>query len=145
MPPHTEPPQPPSGTTPERLLDGTLPAGVYRWPDPLDDLPSRARDAGWHTSRLSLDEVPDKESLMRACAQALRLPEYVGHNWDALEEALGDLSWWPEAPGHLLLVNGWPSYARRLPRDAATLLSVLNQVTALDPGVRPTPLTVLVD
>ncbi|XSG75038.1 barstar family protein [Herpetosiphon llansteffanensis] len=38
-------------------------------------------------------EISSKPDLLHACAQALQFPAYVGQNWDALEEALNDLSW----------------------------------------------------
>lgn len=34
-----------------------------------------------------------KRDLMRALDIGLKLPAYFGHNWDALEECLRDLSW----------------------------------------------------
>ena len=34
-----------------------------------------------------------KRDLLRALAIGLKLPAYFGHNWDALEECLRDLSW----------------------------------------------------
>lgn len=34
-----------------------------------------------------------KQDLLRALATGLNLPKYFGHNWDALEECLRDLSW----------------------------------------------------
>jgi RNAse (barnase) inhibitor barstar len=48
-----------------------------------------------------LDAVRDKEGFLSAVAQALTFPAWFGHNWDALEECLTDLSWQP-APGYLL-------------------------------------------
>ena len=38
-------------------------------------------------------EISSKADLLHACGQALQFPSYVGHNWDALEEAFNDLSW----------------------------------------------------
>jgi len=37
-----------------------------------------------------------KQKLLCVLADKLRFPAYFGHNWDALEECLGDLSWLPE-------------------------------------------------
>ena len=47
----------------------------------------------------------DKETLMRNFAAALGFPAWFGHNWDALEDCLGDLSW-SNAQGHVLLIEG---------------------------------------
>ena len=37
--------------------------------------------------------VSSKRELMRVLARELQLPEYFGHNWDALDECLRDFSW----------------------------------------------------
>lgn len=34
-----------------------------------------------------------KQDLLRALAEGLKFPPYFGHNWDALEECMCDLSW----------------------------------------------------
>ena len=43
-----------------------------------------------------------KEELLKNIAQALGFPDWFGHNWDALEDCLSDLSW-REAPGYIVL------------------------------------------
>jgi RNAse (barnase) inhibitor barstar len=37
--------------------------------------------------------IGTKMSLLNVLKRELRLPEYFGENWDALDECLGDLSW----------------------------------------------------
>ncbi len=39
--------------------------------------------------------VRSKEKLLSVLSRGLRLPNYFGWNWDALEECLQDLSWLP--------------------------------------------------
>ena len=55
-----------------------------------------------------------KSELLKNIAQALGFPDWFGHNWDALEDCLSDLSW-REAPGYVLLFEK-PSARRRLRR-----------------------------
>jgi RNAse (barnase) inhibitor barstar len=50
-----------------------------------------------------LDAVRDKEGFLSAVAQALTFPAWFGHNWDALEDCLTDLSW-QQAPGYLVIL-----------------------------------------
>lgn len=76
-------------------------SGVYRAAraEPISQAAQRMR--------LSLARIAfgNKETLLRNFAAALRFPAWFGHNWDALEDCLGDLSW-SDAPGHVLLIEG---------------------------------------
>lgn len=49
-----------------------------------------------------------KQDLLRALATGLKLPKYFGHNWDALEECLRDLSWMPADASIVLLHEQLP-------------------------------------
>ncbi|AWZ16954.1 barstar family protein [Streptomyces sp. ICC1] len=92
---------------------------------PLAPAVAAAEEAGWTVLRLDLDGVRGKAGLMRRCAGVLRVPEYFGANWDALADALADLSWLPDAPGRLLAVTSWRGYAGERPEDWETLQEVL--------------------
>ncbi|MEV7443662.1 barstar family protein [Streptomyces sp. NPDC091204] len=96
-------------------------------PQPIAPALAAADAAGWTTVRLDLDGVRGKAELMRRFGDALRLPEWVGGNWDALADAMRDLSWLPEAPGRLVAVTSWRDYAAARPGEWETLVEVLEE------------------
>ncbi|CAM5369346.1 hypothetical protein SAVIM338S_01502 [Streptomyces avidinii] len=96
-------------------------------PQPLAPAVAAAEEAGWAVLRLDLDGVRSKAALMRRCGAALGAPEYFGANWDALADALRDLSWLPDAPGRLVAVTSWRGYAGERPDDWETLREVLEE------------------
>ncbi|MGN5390937.1 barstar family protein [Streptomyces sp. JL7001] len=97
-------------------------------PQPLAPALAAAEAAGRSTVRLDLDGVRGKAELMRRCGDALRLPEWVGGNWDALADALRDLSWLPvAAEGPLVAVTGWRGYAGARPAEWETFVEVLEE------------------
>ncbi|MBZ9594827.1 barstar family protein [Streptomyces erythrochromogenes] len=96
-------------------------------PQPLAPALAAAEEAGWTTLRLDLDGVRSKAGLMGRCGEALRLPEWVGGNWDALADALRDLSWLPGAAGRLVAVTSWRGYAGARPGEWETFVEVLEE------------------
>lgn len=62
----------------------------------------------------------DKAEMLARIAEALRFPPYFGHNWDALDECLGDLPWL-QAPGALIVLE---LDAATSPRDVEVLLAI---------------------
>ncbi len=55
---------------------------------------ARRRGAATHL----VPAVTGKAALLDALADTLAFPGWVGRNWDALADALGDLSWLPAGP-----------------------------------------------
>ena len=69
----------------------------------------------------SVSEIAGGPSLFGELATALELPDYFGHNWDALEECLGDLE--NERP-IVLLVNNAQMRWRRASEEMTMLVDV---------------------
>jgi len=85
--------------------------------------------------------VDSKRALITALGAALDFPEWVGTNWDALHDALGDLSWQP--PGaHALVWVGSAVLERASPRDHELALRILSDAAEAS-GDSAHPLTVL--
>ncbi|MFJ2825719.1 barstar family protein [Streptomyces toxytricini] len=99
-------------------------------PRPLAPALAAAEEAGWATVRVDLGGVRGKAELMRRWEEALELPHWFGRNWDALADALGDLSWLPETPGRLIAVTSWRGWAAARPGDWETLREVLEEAVA---------------
>jgi hypothetical protein len=88
-----------------------------------------------------LGPVRTKAELLHGLAQALEFPGWVGRNWDALADALGDLSWLP--PGAKVVVwAGADALRARQPTVYRTALEVLRD-GAKRSAVSGRPLTVL--
>ncbi len=79
-------------------------AGVYQLNCTVDDMRAAAQKAGFAIFEADLGASRGKGALLAALAQAIRAPEWFGGNWDALADALGDLSW-QGAPGYVLLLR----------------------------------------
>ena len=111
-----------------RLLEDGLPPGVYRWGSAAN--PDKARrdvqESGWNFVLLDTTGVGDKIGFLDACATAFDLPRWFGRNWDALADALQDLSWL-RGDGYFIHLRDAGSAARGLGRDWATLLEVLQR------------------
>lgn len=74
-------------------------------------------------AHIDLSRAKDKEDLFAALSIALRLPDWFGHNWDALADCLCDLSWKP-APGYVLYIEGHDALRREKPDDVGTLIEI---------------------
>lgn len=85
--------------------------------------------------------VSGKAALLDAVAGALGFPEWVGRNWDALADALADLSWLPAGP--VALVWEAPERLRDAdPQAYEVALHVLREAADSSAGTRR-PLAVL--
>jgi len=110
----------------EHALHGIAPKTVSR--DALAELERDARQAGHAIVRLDLGACRDKAGLLACAAAAFRFPHWFGHNWDALADALGDLSWLP-APGYLVELVSTEALRSSDPASWRMLCEILQEVS----------------
>jgi hypothetical protein len=80
-------------------------SGLYMVTCELDDVRKAANDAGYVLFDIDLNGVHSKSEFLATIAEKIEAPEWFGKNWDALSDALSDLSW-KNSPGYvMLLVN----------------------------------------
>lgn len=94
-----------------------------------DAMAQAAATLDYAVLRIDLADCRDKAGALELLAQALQFPAWVGDNWDALADALGDLSWLP-ADGYVLLLersSGWRGCAAQ---EFEVLLDILDQAAA---------------
>lgn len=105
-------------------------AGVYGvGHGDLGGLAAAARDAGLKVLRVDLEACTDKRTLLLRIGTRLDFPAGWGRNWDALSDALRDLSWLP-ANGYALLFGDAGDLRQASPEDFDTLLDVLSEAAA---------------
>ena len=101
--------------------------GVYYFDrNDREDLAEAATDAGLHVTPVDLADCKDKHDALARIAVALQFPEWFGGNWDALADALADLSWLPEGGQLLLFDNAW-DWRERDGEDFAVLLDICGE------------------
>ena len=70
----------------------------------------------------------DKADFLDRIAVALRFPDWFGHNWDALADCLGDLSWFP-AEGYVIVLTRADAFRAAAEADFDTALEIFDEAT----------------
>lgn len=111
----------------EAALSEAARAGPHEFPlASLADLQAAAKNLGFPLAHIDLARARDKDDLLAALAIALNLPDWFGHNWDALGDCLSDLSWKP-ASGYLIFIEGHDSLRASHPADFSTLMEIFSE------------------
>ena len=92
-------------------------------PEAADDAEHRASVENIHVWRIDLNGVHSKHTLLEVIARELRIPDYFGHNWDALEECLRDFD---EGKGWLIIFESADSLLRLPVQDLVTFREILS-------------------
>lgn len=85
--------------------------------------------AAFKAWRIDMGRATNVGKLHRLLADSLNFPDYYGHNWDALADCLGDMSW-SDAEGHVVVFRHAEIFAAASPEDFETLLEVLHETVA---------------
>lgn len=108
-------------------LDDPRRAGVFFvTSEDLATVEAAADDAGLLARRIDLRGCEDKAALLLRVANALDFPAGLGRNWDALDDALRDLSWL-QAPGYVLLFDQAGDLRDADETSFDTLLEILDE------------------
>ena len=91
-------------------------------------LAAAMRDAGLRVSRIDLQGVGDKRTLLARLTTQLDFPAGSGGNWDALSDNLRDLQWLAAPGGHALFLEQVDTLRARDGNAFNTLLDVLDEV-----------------
>jgi len=70
-----------------------------------DELKRSLDEQGIRCFVLDLRGVSGKAALLEAWGESVEVPQWVGRNWDALDEAVRDLSW-ARAERYVVIVTG---------------------------------------
>lgn len=103
-------------------------AGVFRLNCDLHKLHAVAAEAGFPLLDCDLAAACSKGEFLAAVAQAMHAPEWFGNNWDALADALADLSWLGDVPGYVLLLRNTGETLGLSPEEHAIALEIFAEV-----------------
>lgn len=119
------------------VLAGRVRPGVYQWHAAFDaaDVRHTVEHAGWAFGYVDGWRGETREDFLRDVGIALAFPDYYGHNLDALNDCLRDVT-----TPTVLLWDGWGPFAHRDPRAFGIVLDIFG---GRDPEEGDVPLSVL--
>lgn len=86
-------------------LQNVSEAGVYQLNCSMQLLRESADDCKFVLFEADITDAHGKGLVLAEMARVIGSPGWFGHNWDALADALSDLSW-RKAPGYVLVLHG---------------------------------------
>lgn len=89
---------------------------------------SAAKENGFTHFRVDLQGVCGKDAFLETIGRALSFPDWFGHNWDAFEDCMTDLSW-RRAEGYVLILDHCNELAAASAETLETALRILADVT----------------
>ncbi|MFH0823257.1 MAG: barstar family protein [Pseudomonadota bacterium] len=111
----------------QHIIGDEKASGVYRLEAGVSEPEIRrlAEECGLTFVDLDGADMNSKDLLLTGMAEALQFPEYFGHNWDALEDCLTDMSSKGKI-GYVINYHDSGVLARRSEEDFRTLVEILD-------------------
>lgn len=111
-----------------QLLPLATEAGAYHLPGAhAPVLVDAAFELGFALHRINLGDCRDQAGVLERFAAALAFPDWFGHNWDALADALADLGWLDESAGHVLVLERTRALREAAEADYDMLVGILDE------------------
>ncbi|MDO8413104.1 MAG: barstar family protein [Gallionellaceae bacterium] len=104
-------------------------AGTYRLGCSVEALRAAVTLAGYILFEADLTQAQGKGEFLAALARAVSAPDWFGHNFDALADALGDLTWHP-ASGYVLLLRNGGDTLGMTTAEHTTVMEIFGNTTA---------------
>ncbi|MEQ1813786.1 MAG: barstar family protein [Candidatus Nitrotoga sp.] len=79
-------------------------AGVCQLNCTVDELRASAAQVQFPLFEMDMAQLQSKGEFLAELARAIHAPDWFGGNWDAMADALNDLSWQPAA-GYILVLH----------------------------------------
>ncbi|MFM6908074.1 MAG: barstar family protein, partial [Dolichospermum sp.] len=70
-------------------------------------------------------KINNKQTFLTQAAEAMEFPTYFGHNWDAFDECITDLTWCP-AQRYVILYDHADIFAQAEPTQYQIALDIFN-------------------
>lgn len=110
-------------------LQNVAEAGVYHLGCPVEVLRANALLAELCMLEVELQGLHGKGEFLAALARAIQAPDWFGHNFDALADALADLSWLETAcRGYVLLLLHGGETLQLEPADCRAVCGIFDEV-----------------
>jgi hypothetical protein len=98
-------------------------SGCYRLAEMPAEFEGAVQAASLALYRVDARPARTRSAVLGLLSRTLAFPSWFGRNWDALEDCLTDLSW-IEAPGLVIVIEGFSTYAKADPDGFAILLDI---------------------
>jgi RNAse (barnase) inhibitor barstar len=105
-------------------------AGAYCLHCPIEVLRANAALADFEMFEVDLIEVHSKGEFLATVAKSIQAPDWFGHNFDALADALADFSWLDSIPlGYVLLLRNGGDTLGLTEMDHDILMGIFQETT----------------
>jgi RNAse (barnase) inhibitor barstar len=109
----------------DSLLKDVERCGIYATANAIE-LEHAAAKNNFAFFKIDFAAIKNKEQLLNEIAKQLMLPDYFGHNWDALNDCLTDFSWLP-APGYMIVFDHCEQFIKSNEEDFDTLIEICEE------------------